>query len=157
MLTVHGQQHSFLTHERMFLWKCQSLWDRKCLDLRGTRTPNLPIHVKCSSLSCNTSHDIWTERHIDWLIDWSINCLLDWIKHDFWHRKHVYNTHTHTLTNLCRKRLQISSHNNPKPYHWNKAPCFSNMSARWKSKISTDEIPFSINPQESQTKWPNAI
>ena len=21
MLTVHGQQHSFSTHERMFLWK----------------------------------------------------------------------------------------------------------------------------------------
>ena len=39
MLTVRGQQHSFLTHERVFLWKCQSFWDRKCLDLRGTRTP----------------------------------------------------------------------------------------------------------------------
>ena len=41
MLTVHGQQHSFSTHEQMFLWKCQSFCDRKCLDLRGTRTPNL--------------------------------------------------------------------------------------------------------------------
>ena len=38
MLTVRGQQHSFSTHERMFLWKCQSFWDRKCLDLRGTRS-----------------------------------------------------------------------------------------------------------------------
>ena len=36
MLTVRGQQHSFLTHERVFLRKCQSFWDRKCFDLRGT-------------------------------------------------------------------------------------------------------------------------
>ena len=28
MLTVRGQQHSFSTHERMFLGKCQSSWDR---------------------------------------------------------------------------------------------------------------------------------
>ena len=48
-LTVCGQQHSFSTHERMFLWKCQSFWDRKCLDLRGTRTPNLLIHAECSN------------------------------------------------------------------------------------------------------------
>ena len=49
MLTVRGQQHSFSTHERMYLWKCQSFWDRKCLDMRGTRTPNLRIHVECSN------------------------------------------------------------------------------------------------------------
>ena len=50
MLTVRGQQHSFSTHERVFLGKCQSFWDRKCLDLRGTRTPNLWIHAECSNL-----------------------------------------------------------------------------------------------------------
>ena len=33
MLTVRGQQHSFSTHERVFLWKCQRFWDRICLDL----------------------------------------------------------------------------------------------------------------------------
>ena len=49
MLTVRRQQHSFSTHERMFLGKCQSFWDRKCLYLSGTRTPNLRIHVGCSS------------------------------------------------------------------------------------------------------------
>ena len=43
MLTVRWQQHSFSTHERMFLWNYHSFWDRKCLDLRGTRTPNLRI------------------------------------------------------------------------------------------------------------------
>ena len=47
MLTVHGQQHSFSTHERVFLGKCQSFWNRKCLDLRETRTPNLWIHAEC--------------------------------------------------------------------------------------------------------------
>ena len=40
MLTVRRQQHSFSTHGRVFLRKCQSFWDRKCLDLRGTRPPN---------------------------------------------------------------------------------------------------------------------
>ena len=50
MLAVHGQQHSFSTHERVFLWKSQSFWDRKCLDLRGTWTPNLRIHAECSNL-----------------------------------------------------------------------------------------------------------
>ena len=46
---MRGQQHSFSTQERMFLWKCRSFWDRKCLDLRGTRTPNLRIHAECSN------------------------------------------------------------------------------------------------------------
>ena len=35
ILTVRGQQQSFSTNVRMFLWMCQSFWDRKCLDLRG--------------------------------------------------------------------------------------------------------------------------
>ena len=48
ILIVRRQPHSFATHERMFLWKCRSLWDRKCLDLRGTRTPNLRINAECS-------------------------------------------------------------------------------------------------------------
>ena len=47
LLTAHGQQHSFWTHERMFLWKCQSFWDRKCLDPRRTRTPNPLINGEC--------------------------------------------------------------------------------------------------------------
>ena len=49
MLTVRWQQHSFSTHKVGFLWKCQSFWDRKCLDLRWTRSPNLRIHVECSN------------------------------------------------------------------------------------------------------------
>ena len=49
LLTVRGQQHSFSTQERMFLWKCQSFWDRKCLDRGGTRTANLRIHAECSN------------------------------------------------------------------------------------------------------------
>ena len=42
MLTVRRQQHSFSTHERVFLWKCKSFWDRKCLSLR--------IHAEMFSL-----------------------------------------------------------------------------------------------------------
>ena len=51
ILNVRGQQHSCSTHERVFLWKCQNFWDRKCLDLRGTRTPNLRIHTEYSNHS----------------------------------------------------------------------------------------------------------
>ena len=33
----------------MFLRKCQSFRDRKCPDLKGTRTPNLRIYAECSN------------------------------------------------------------------------------------------------------------
>ena len=33
----------------MFLWKCQRVWDRKYLNLRGTRTFNLRVHAECSN------------------------------------------------------------------------------------------------------------
>ena len=46
MVTVHGQQHSFSAHERMFLRKCQIFRDNKWLDLRGTRTCNFRIHAE---------------------------------------------------------------------------------------------------------------
>ena len=46
MLIVRRQQHLFSTHERVFLWKCQSFRDRKCLDLRGSRTLNHWIHAE---------------------------------------------------------------------------------------------------------------
>ena len=51
MLIVRRQQRSFLTHEWVFLWKCQRFWDRKCLDLRGTRTPNL-LDLTGGKLTC---------------------------------------------------------------------------------------------------------
>ena len=41
MSTVPGQQYSFSTHKKMFLWKCRNFWDRKCLDPNGTLTPQL--------------------------------------------------------------------------------------------------------------------
>ena len=43
VLTLREQQHS--THDRMFLWKWQSFWDRKYLDPTWTRTPNRRIHA----------------------------------------------------------------------------------------------------------------
>ena len=48
MLTVHGQQHSFSTHERVFLRKCQSFeTENVSTRMRRTRTPNLRIHAVC--------------------------------------------------------------------------------------------------------------
>ena len=84
MLTVRGQQHSFSTHERVFLWKCQSFWDRKCLDLRGTRTPNPRIHAECFSLLSYQGqtfavpffeHWLWRYRYFWSKVDiWYVNC-----------------------------------------------------------------------------------
>ena len=84
MLTVHGQQHSFLTYERVFLWKCQSFWDRKFLDLRGTRTSNLRIHAECSNLlryqakhllSHVSEHWLWRYRYFWSKVNiWNVNC-----------------------------------------------------------------------------------
>ena len=84
MLTVRGQQHSFSTHERVQLWMCQSFWDRKCLDLRGTRTPNFRIHVECSNLLSYQvptfavpcfEHWLWRYRYF-WskVYIWYVNC-----------------------------------------------------------------------------------
>ena len=56
MLTVCGQQHSFSTHEQMFLWKCQCFWERKYLNLRGTQTPNLRIHAEYSNHLSRARH-----------------------------------------------------------------------------------------------------
>ena len=86
MLTVRGQQHSFSTHERVHLWMCQSFWDRKCLDLRGTRTPNLRIHAECSNLLSYQvptfavpcfEHWLWRYRCF-WskVYIWYVNCAL---------------------------------------------------------------------------------
>ena len=71
MLTVRGKQHSFSTHERMFMWKCQSFSDRKCLDLRGTRTPNLWIHAECSN-------------HLSYQGHWGRNKMADILQAIFW-------------------------------------------------------------------------
>ena len=80
---VGGREHLFSTHEWMYLWKCKSFWDRKCLDSRGTRTPsrityrsmkyfdqeafnrelsNVPFHV------CDVFDDVddiaWAQQHL---------------------------------------------------------------------------------------------
>ena len=49
MLTVRGETTFISTHERMFLWKCRSFWDRNCFYLRGTRIPNLRIQAEYSN------------------------------------------------------------------------------------------------------------
>ena len=77
-------QHSFSTHGRVFLWKCQSFWDRKRLDLRGIRTPNLGIRAKCSNLLSHQGqtfavpcfeHWLWWYRYFRLKVNiWKANC-----------------------------------------------------------------------------------
>ena len=87
MLTVRGQQHSLSTQERVFLGKCQSFWDRKCLDLRGTWTPNLRIHAEFANaltywvirarhlLSHVVEYWLWRCRYLWSKVNiWNINC-----------------------------------------------------------------------------------
>ena len=81
---MRRQQHSFSTHERVFLLKCHSFWDRKCLDLRETRTPNLRIHAECSNhlsyqgqtfvVPC-FEHWLWRHRYFWSKVNiWTVNC-----------------------------------------------------------------------------------
>ena len=59
MSTVRWQQHSFSTHERMFLWKCQSFWDWKWLDLRGNRQYGLNAITQLNSFyDCSNASDM---------------------------------------------------------------------------------------------------
>ena len=84
ILTV--QQHSFSAHERMFLWKCQSLWDSKHLDLRGTRTPNLGFMlnaltiwaIRASQLLSHVSEywHWWYKHYWSKVITWNVDCAL---------------------------------------------------------------------------------
>ena len=59
-------------------------WDRKCLDLRGTRTPNLWIHAECSNhlsyqgqtfaVPC-FEHWLWWYRYfLGKVYIWYVNC-----------------------------------------------------------------------------------
>ena len=76
MLSVRKQLHSFSTHERMFLWKCLSFWDRKCLDLRGARTPQPSDHAECSDhLSYHTQNDFNFVYHFSIVNKWKRRCM----------------------------------------------------------------------------------
>ena len=100
MLTVRGQQHSFSTHERVLLWKCQSFWDRKCLDLRGTRIPNLRIHAECSNL---LSYQDQTFA-VPYFEHWPWRYRYFWSKVNIWNANcaratvFIFDTHINTQT-----------------------------------------------------------
>ena len=103
MLIVRGQQHSFSTHERVFLWKCQSFWDRKCLYLRGTRAPNLRIHAKCSNILSFQGqtfavpcfeHWLWWYRYFWSKVNiWYVNCA---------RQQHSFSTHERVFLWKCQ-------------------------------------------------------
>ena len=107
LLIVRGQQHSFSTHERMLLWKCQSFWDRKCLDLRGTRAPNLRIHAECSNHLSYQGHTF--------AVPCFEHCL--WRYRNFWRRlifAHLHIVHCsigilHNLGSRIRPVLNLKS------------------------------------------------
>ena len=77
--SVDEQQHPFLTYERVFSRKCQRFWDRKCLDLRGTRIANLRIPAEFSSILSyqrqTFEHRLWRCRYFWSKVNiWYLNC-----------------------------------------------------------------------------------
>ena len=84
LLTMRGQQHSFSTRERMFLWKCQSFWDRKCLDLRWSKVNIWTVYCARTSLSINyitqyqwVNNDPVCNGIINWIVPFLSLCILD--------------------------------------------------------------------------------
>ena len=83
---MRGQQHSFSTHERVFLGRCQSFWDRKCLDLKGARTPTFVFMPNALTywairarhlLSHIVEYWLWRYRYIWSKVNiWNSNCAL---------------------------------------------------------------------------------
>ena len=90
MLAVRGQQHSFSTHERMFLWTCQSNWDRKCLDLRGIWTPNLWIRAECSNHLSYQGQNLWIYDKAIWNLCSESSGHVAWL-----HRRMIIEHWTH--------------------------------------------------------------
>ena len=94
MLTVLGKQHSFLTHERVFLGQCQSFWDRKCLDLRGTRPPifgYMPNALTCWA--------IWARHLLSLVVEYWL-----WRYRYFWSKVNIWNV------NCARATASFSTH-----------------------------------------------
>ena len=94
---MSGQQHSFTTHGRLFLRKCQSFWNRKCLDPVVTWTSNLRIQAECST--------IWaTEgRHL-------VSHVLEyWL----WWYKYLCFSYLHLKCQLCASKRQQHSFSIP--------------------------------------------
>ena len=87
MLTVRGKQHSFSTHERMFLWKCQKRQnDRHFADTFKRISLNENVRISneilvrwnitevCSKVS-NQQYSDWLTWYIEPSVRWSVWCL----------------------------------------------------------------------------------
>ena len=87
MLTVRGQQHSFSTHERVFLGKC----------------PNLGIHAECSNLLSYHSQTSWNV-HILGYSEWVAHTAPMYSRVRFLHRvfrsKQCVSEKTHYIFNV---------------------------------------------------------
>ena len=82
----------------MFLGKCQRFWDRKYLDLRGTRTPNIRIHAECSNLLSYQGQTLLSHVVEYWL----------WRYRYFWSKVNIWNVNSaratafiHNTTTSC--------------------------------------------------------
>ena len=85
MLTVREQQHIFSTHERMFIWKCQSFWNRKFSTWGGLEPPifgfmpnaltNWAIRARHSLFHVFFLYWLWRYRYFWRKVDiWNANC-----------------------------------------------------------------------------------
>ena len=67
MPTVRGQQHSFSTHDWMFLWKCQRFWNRKCLNLRGLELPTFGFMPNALTIWAIRARHLQSHVFLYWL------------------------------------------------------------------------------------------
>ena len=61
------------------LVKVSKFWDRKCLNLKGTRTPNLRIHAECSNLLSYQGQTF------------AVPCFITWQDRYFWSKVNIWN------------------------------------------------------------------
>ena len=96
---VRGKQHSFSTHERIFLRKCRSFRNRKCLKT------NPRIHANCSAFYPSTA-EVGIQRRKQFTHNWHLPLLpVHWkvlsVLLDTW-KLYIY-IYTHIYTLLAKK------------------------------------------------------
>ena len=118
---VRATAFSFDTRTGVLV-KVSKFWDRKCLDLRGTRTPNLRIHAECFSLLSYQGQTFAVQCFEHWL--WRYRYF--WSKVNIWYidcvraTAFIFDTRTGVLVKVSKflrhKMSGPEGDSNPQPF-----------------------------------------
>ena len=114
MLTVHGQQHSFSTHEYMLLWKCQSFWEKMSRP-EGDCTGWLQFQYKNTYMYMTGFYFLWSYDSSELL-------------HEYVHRFHIKKP---------SKKILILCYNDFSVFRCMNNCHFSSVPESFKSKVTT--------------------